>query len=162
MPAASGFLPPSADGDAAAAAAAVVLLVEAPVLPPSGSRGQGSSRRPPRMPSGSTGAPAAATGQQEDEEEEENATCRKAREGEGHRRTAAQPPEAEQDVEDTAVAAMLCISRPNSAGSWIQTHRASGPTESRWKIQMDGSSSSLFRGAYKCAGNPGTTRRRYL
>jgi hypothetical protein len=34
-------------------------------------------------------------------------------EGEGHRRNANQPLEAEQEEEDAAVAAMLCISRPN-------------------------------------------------
>jgi hypothetical protein len=66
------------------------------------------------MANGSIGAPAPPTGQREDnEEEEENGTCRKAMEGKGHRRTANQPLEAEQEEEDTAVAAMLCISRPN-------------------------------------------------
>lgn len=73
---------------------AVILLADASFLPPAGSRGQGSGRRPPRMPSGSTGAPAPATGQRE-EDEEEKATCRAGREGEGQRRTAAQPLEEE-------------------------------------------------------------------
>lgn len=123
MPAASGSPSPSADGEAtAAASAATVLLVAAPFLPPSVSRGDWSSRQLPRMPSGSTGAPAAATVQRAEEEEEENATCRAAREGEGHRRNAAQPLEAEyeEDAAGAAVAAMLCISRrPNSSGRSI-------------------------------------------